>query len=70
MFKNWKTSTNGILALLIVVGTALLASGSPLIGQTATLYITLGLGVLRALVGFLQTDSTAVAKPPIGGLTK
>ena len=49
-----KTSINGVLALLIVVGTALLAGGSPLIGQTATLWITLALGVLRAVVGFLQ----------------
>ncbi len=52
-----KTSINGVLALLIVVGTALLASGSPLIGQTATLWITLALGVLRTVVGFLQGDA-------------
>jgi len=60
IFGISKTSINGMLALLIVVGTALLASGSPIIGQTVTLWITLGLGVLRAVVGFLQTDSVPV----------
>lgn len=63
IFGISKTSINGVLALLIVVGTALLASGSPLIGTTATLAITLALGVLRAVVGFLQGDSPA--KPSV-----
>lgn len=52
-----KTTINGILALLIAVGLALLSSGSPLIGAQATLWITLAMAVLRALVGFLQNDA-------------
>ena len=61
IFGVSKTSINGMLALLIAVGLALLASGSPLIGATATLWITLGLSVLRALVGFLQNDAVTPA---------
>jgi hypothetical protein len=52
-----KTTINGALALLITIGLALLASGSPLVGAKATAIITLILGVLRALVGFLQNDA-------------
>ena len=57
IFGISKTTVNGVLALLITVGLALLASGSPLIGTTATAVITLVLAVLRAVVGFLQTDA-------------
>jgi hypothetical protein len=59
IFGISKTSINGALALLIVIGMALLVSGSPLIGNTVTLWITLILGVLRAVVGFTQGDAPA-----------
>lgn len=64
LFGISKTSINGVLALLIVIATALLGSGSPLIGQKATLWIMLILGVLRAIVGMLQNDTPdPVSKP-------
>ena len=60
IFGVSKTTLNGILALLIAISLALLASGSPLIGTQATLWLTLILAVLRAVVGFLQTDAPEV----------
>ena len=63
MVKISKTSINGALALAITIGLALLASGSPLIGARATVWITLVLAVLRAVVGFLQNDAPPAVQP-------
>ena len=65
IFGVSKTTINGILAFLIVVFGALLSSGSPLIGPKPTLIITLLLGVLRAVVGFLQHDAPPNPTPPV-----
>ena len=54
---HWKTSAQGILSLLVVIGLSLLGSGSPLISYKVTLWITLGLGVAKAVLGFLQNDA-------------
>ena len=57
IFGVSKTTIQGILSLLVVVCIALLGSGSPLIGTTATIWITLVLGVLKAIVGVMQGDA-------------
>jgi hypothetical protein len=64
IFGISKTTLNGVLALLITIGLALLASGSPLIGAKATAIITLVLAVLRAVVGFLQGDAAPNSSTP------
>ena len=56
-WQHWKTTTQGILSLLVVIGLSLLGSGSPLISYKVTLWITLGLGVAKAVLGFLQNDA-------------
>jgi hypothetical protein len=61
IFGISKTTIQGVLSLLIVVCIALLSSGSPLIGATATIWITLVLGVLKAVVGVMQNDSPTPA---------
>jgi len=52
-----KTTIQGVLSLMVVVGLTLLSSGSPLIGAKATAIITLAVAVLKAVVGFLQGDA-------------
>jgi hypothetical protein len=63
-----KTTANGVLALLITIGTALLTYQIPVALATPQAthvwaYVTAGttlvLGILRAVVGFLQGDSTS-----------
>jgi hypothetical protein len=64
LFGISKTSINGALALLIVIGLELLHSGSPLISPFAIALITLGLGICRAIVGSLQGDAPQNPPPP------
>jgi hypothetical protein len=61
LFGISKTTIQGALSLLVVICIALLGSGSPLIGATATVWITLALGVLKAIVGMLQNDAPAAS---------
>jgi hypothetical protein len=62
IFGISKTTIQGFLSLLVVIALVLLNSGSPLIGSTATLYITLILAVLKAVVGVLQNDAAPKEK--------
>jgi hypothetical protein len=69
--KNWKTTVNGILALLITVLTAVLSYQVPTALLTpqasrawlwVTAICTLVCAIARAVVGFLQND--APPNPP------
>lgn len=66
IFGISKTTINGILALLIVILTSILSYQVPAALLTpqasrtwlyVTAFCTFALGVLRAVVGFLQTDA-------------
>lgn len=66
LFGISKTTLNGVLALLITLGTSLLAYQVPTallspqvqhVWMWVTAVTTLLLGILRAVVGFLQKDT-------------
>lgn len=59
LFGVSKTTIQGVLSLLIVIGLALLGSGSPLIGPNATAAITLVLAVVKAVLAYTQGDAPA-----------
>jgi hypothetical protein len=65
VMTHWKSTANGVLALGITVGLALLATGSTLLTPKVTTYITLGLAVARAITGALSKDASALTSADI-----
>jgi hypothetical protein len=65
IMTHWKSTVNGLLALFITVGLALLATGSTVLSPKMVTYITVGLGVARAIVGFMSKDASALTQADI-----
>jgi L-2-hydroxyglutarate oxidase LhgO len=65
VLTHWKSTANGVLALGITVGLALLATGSTLLTPKMTTYITLGLAVARAITGAMSKDASALTAADI-----
>lgn len=69
IITHWKSTANGVLALLITTGVVLLATGSTVLSPKATTYITIGLAVARAYVGLISKDASALTSADIAKQT-
>ena len=69
IFTHWKSTANGVLALFITAGLALLATGSTVLSPKMVTYITIGLGVARAITGMMSKDASALTSADIAKQT-
>ena len=69
IFTHWKSTANGVLALFITIGLALLATGNTVLSPKMVTWITVGLGVARAITGAMSKDAGALTSADISKQT-